>query len=67
MPAFMRSEGPFALYDHSLRTMKPDFPESEPTVTDQAALKALQRYEGELQRLKQLREAEKAIFINSIE
>lgn len=60
MPAFLRSEGPYAMYDHSLRHVDPTVSETKPTVTDQAALAALHRYEKELVNLKNLREAEKA-------
>ena len=67
MPTFLRSEGPFANYEHSLRHLDASVPENAPTVTDHAALLALRRYENELIRLKQLREAEKAQFINGIE
>lgn len=67
MPVFLRSEGPFAMYDHSLRHVDPSAPHDAPTVVDQAALAALHRYENELVRLKELRESEKANFINSIE
>lgn len=55
------------MYDHSLRHIGPDAPDVNPTVVDQAALAALHRYENELVRLKELREAEKAQFINNIE
>jgi hypothetical protein len=37
------------------------------TVVDQASLEALRRYENELIRLKELREAEKSQFIHNIE
>lgn len=67
MPVFLRSEGPFAMYDHSLRHIDTSATDAQPTVVDQAAMAALHRYENELIRLKQLREAEKAQFINSIE
>lgn len=67
MPVFLRSEGPFALYDHSLRHVDPNTADVQPTVVDQATLAALHRYENELVRLKELREAEKAQFVNSIE
>jgi len=59
MPVFLRSEGPFALYDHSLRHIDANATDVQPTVVDQATL-ALHRYENELVRLKELREAEKA-------
>jgi hypothetical protein len=60
MPAFLKSEGPFAIYDHSLRHVDENVSDAKPTVTDKTALAALHRYENELVRLKQLREAEKA-------
>jgi hypothetical protein len=62
--SFLRSEGPFAIYDHSLRHAESD---NHPTVTDKVALAALHRYENELLRLKQLKETEKAQFINNIQ
>lgn len=55
------------MYDHSLRHISQTQPDSAPTSVDQATLQALHRYENELVRLKELREAEKAQFINSIE
>ena len=55
MPVFLRSEGPFALYDHSLRHIDVNTSDVQPTVVDQATLAALQRYENELIRLKELR------------
>jgi hypothetical protein len=67
MPVFLRSEGPFAMYDHSLRQVGAETSDKEPTQVDQANLAALHRYENELVRLKELREAEKAQFINNIE
>jgi len=45
MPAFMRSEGPYAIYDHSLRHVNAAVSDLSPTVTDKAALAALHRYE----------------------
>ena len=60
MPVFLRSEGTFALYDHSLRHIDANATDVQPTVVDQATLAALHRYENELVRLKELREAEKA-------
>ena len=60
MPAFLKSDGPYAMYDHSLRHIEPSASDAKPTVTDQAALTALHRYETELVNLKNLREAEKA-------
>lgn len=55
------------MYDHSLRHIPVDQQDSQMTVVDQAALAALHRYENELVRLKELREAEKAQFVNNIE
>lgn len=66
MPAFLRSDGPFSYYDHSLRYGHTQ-DEKAMTVTDKAALAALQRYEKDLLRLKQQREAEKNQFYNNIE
>lgn len=67
MPVFLKSEGPFAMYDHSLRHMKPTQSANRMTVVDQASVAALQRYEKELVQLKELREKEKAQFIHNIE
>ena len=63
MPTFLKSEGPFAFYDSSLRHQKGN---NQPTVTDQASLKALHRYEDDLLRLKSLVVAEKEVYINEI-
>jgi hypothetical protein len=52
MPVFLRSDGPFSYYDHSLRYGHTQ-DEKQMTVTDKAALAALQRYEKDLMRLKQ--------------
>lgn len=52
MPTFLKSEGPFANYEHSLRHLDASVPENAPTVTDHTALLALRRYENELIRLK---------------
>ena len=60
MPVFLRSEGPFAMYDHSLRHIDYKTSDVSPTAVDKATLAALHRYENELVRLKDLREAEKA-------
>lgn len=66
MPVFLRSDGPFSYYDHSLRYGHTN-EERQMTVTDKAALAALQRYEKDLLRLKQQRESEKNQFYNNIE
>jgi hypothetical protein len=52
MPAFLRSDGPFSYYDHSLRYGH-TADDKAMTVTDKAALAALQRYEKDLMKLKQ--------------
>ena len=68
MPVFLRSEGPFSIYDHSLRYLKqqPDKPHIQ-TVTDQTTMQALKRHEQDLQALKCKRESEKSSFYNGIE
>ena len=48
------------MYDRSLRHIDAQTSDKSPTVVDRAAMQALHRYENELVRLKQLREAEKA-------
>jgi hypothetical protein len=63
MPVFMRSEGPYSIYDHSL---KQGGPPDQPTHTDQVADLALRRYEHELQKLKDVREHEKKTFFETI-
>jgi len=63
MPAFMKSDGPFTFYDHALRYAN----SSSETVTDKAALQALHRYEKDLLKLKERREAEKTQFFGNIE
>lgn len=60
MPVFLKSDGPFSMYDHSLRHIPLNQDGSQPTVVDQASLQALRRYEQELVRLKELREKEKS-------
>lgn len=59
MPAFLRSEGPFSMYDHSLR-YDGSTNAGEPSVTDKATVAALRRYENDLANLKNLREKEKS-------
>lgn len=66
MPVFLRSDGPFSFYDHSLRYGHTN-DEKQMTVTDQAALAALQRYEQDLVKLKQQRDNEKSQFYNNLE
>lgn len=66
MPVFLKSDGPFAYYDHSLRYGHTQ-DEKQMTVTDKAALAALQRYENDLLRLRDKREGEKNQFYNNIE
>lgn len=58
MPAFLRSEGPFSVYDHSLR-YQPKEPE---TVTDKATMQAVKRYENDLDQLQSQRQKEKTDF-----
>jgi hypothetical protein len=59
MPAFMKSDGPFNFYDHALRYANSNSETPSETVTDKAALQALHRYEKDLLKLKERREAEK--------
>jgi len=47
MPAFLRSEGPFSVYDHSLRYVHRE-PE---TCTDKATMAAVKRYENDIELL----------------
>ena len=67
VPVFLRSEGPFSIYDHSLRYLKqqPEKVHGE-TVTDQTTMQALKRHEQDLQALKAKREHEKNTFYNNI-
>ena len=65
MPAFLRSDGPFSYYDHSLRYGHTQ-DDKQMTVTDKAALAALQRYEKDLMKLKQQREGEKDTFYGNL-
>jgi len=65
MPAFLRSDGPFSYYDHSLRYGHTQ-DDKAMTVTDKAALAALQRYEKDLMKLKQQRESEKDTFYGNL-
>jgi hypothetical protein len=55
---FLKSDGPFANYDHSLRYGNIQASE-DMTVTDKSALAALQRYEHDLLKLKDKRVSEK--------
>ncbi len=52
VPVFLKSQGPFAIYDHSLKATSQVQSPDKFTVTDRAALEALKRYEGELKALK---------------
>jgi hypothetical protein len=45
IPVFLKSDGPFSMYDHSLRYVGQNIPSLEPTITDKASLAALHRYE----------------------
>jgi hypothetical protein len=63
MPVFLKSDGPFSMYDHSLRHIDLKNSANQLTFVDQASLAALHRYEQELVRLKELREKEKYQFI----
>lgn len=53
MPAFLRSEGPFAVYDHSLRYGQKDY--GEPTQVDLCLQKGLERHEDSIASLQQRR------------
>jgi len=66
MPAFLRSEGPFSMYDHSLRYDKAAQNSNGPTITDKATLAAIGRYENDIVKLKQLREEQKTQFYANI-
>jgi hypothetical protein len=66
MPVFLKSEGPFSFYDHSLRYGHTK-EEEQMTVTDKAALAALHRYEKDLLKLQQQRQNEKQTFFGNIE
>jgi hypothetical protein len=48
MPAFLKSDGPFSMYDHSLKVDGGKAPSNLPTVTDKATSDALRRYEQEI-------------------
>lgn len=62
LPAFMKSDGPYSMYDHSMRYDGANTKPNEPSVTDKATIAALRRYENDLINLKQLREKEKKDF-----
>lgn len=66
VPVFLKSQGPFAIYDHSLKWARQSQPSEKPTATDRAALEAVKRYEEELKALKQQREQEKQHFYGGI-
>lgn len=53
MPAFLRSEGPFSVYDHSLRYShnNPTTAQGDETITDKATLAAVKRHEDDLNSL----------------
>ena len=62
----MKSDGPFTFYDHALRYANSSSETPNETVTDKAALQALHRYEKDLLKLKERREAEKTQFFDNI-
>lgn len=64
MPAFMRAEGPFHIYEHSLRYNKN--PSSEQTCSDMVTSQALKRYENQISDLQKLREKERDSFYESM-
>lgn len=66
LPTFLRSDGPFSIYDHSLRYDGAAKKANEPSVTDKATIAALKRYENDLLNLKQLREKEQTQFYANI-
>lgn len=50
MPAFLRSEGPFSIYDHSLRYDKNLAPQDN-TLTDKVTIEAIKRFENDISNL----------------
>jgi len=68
VPVFLKSQGPFAIYDHSLRYhgVPSETNSGHKTVTDKTTLKALQRHEQEIEALRQKREGEKDVFYQNI-
>ena len=64
VPVFLKSNGPFAIYDHSLKygsTLKPkETTQNYRTVTDYASEAALRRHEQDLLQIKKLREEQKS-------
>jgi hypothetical protein len=48
LPTFLKSEGPFAMYDHSLRYNGAALKPNEPSITDKATVAAIHRYENDL-------------------
>lgn len=68
VPVFLRSQGPFAIYDHSLRYqgVPSETNSGQKTVTDQTTMKALQRHEREIEALRLKREGEKDVFYQNI-
>jgi hypothetical protein len=67
IPSFLKSEGPFAVYDHSLKSLKQNQTFDVKTVVDHAQLAALRRYEKQIMELGRLREKEKAQFIANVD
>lgn len=66
VPVFLKSEGPFAIYDHSLRYHKGHQESPGKTVTDMATSAALNRHEMDLQKLKEHRLNEQTTFYAGI-
>jgi len=68
VPVFLRSQGPFAIYDHSLRYhgVPSESNKGNKTVTDHTTLQALQRHEHEIESLRLKREGEKDVFYKNI-
>ena len=62
MPVFFRSEGPFNVYDHGLKTTRGNF-----TASDLVTIAHLGRHENEIARLKEQREAERNQFYTGLE
>ena len=63
MPVFLRSEGPFNVYDNGLKTVGGgDF-----TASDLVTIAHLDRHENEIARLQQLRESERKQFYAGLE
>lgn len=65
MPAFLRAEGPFHIYDHALRYPRINNSDKR-TDCDKVTSNALARYEHQITDLQRLREKEKEQFYQSM-